>query len=1115
MTSRILFYGVFENVDEKRHFGTSLSKWEEMLNQRTKSYSSLPTQLEMDLEEERQVLLEEQRIIRQRAHKLSEETNRRRKALEEKRREEELKEQRFREEVLHQRKLKLQEATEKFQRAHLPPSQRKRTAYVVHKKPTPKLEEALRQIQTPLSSTFYYLPNHRSPSNTRTSDTPPAISSIGNSGWPNRQQAPQRLPFDKVFQERSDSDQIYFQHRLEEAQRLLEEQHLSNLQNFHQEVEQLARSESLSSVDSLEESLTSANEADTLRQALSDISPSVKSGNLYSGENNESSSGTGSSEYRLFLADSLPKQSSSVKNKEVRTTEADHMVTNNGTWNGSSLPHSSAAPEINHLMPVSTAEPKTGYTDMGFRENTAATVVFRPSRAWATPDPTPCEAVQSTVSPDNKDTGQWPGLSIKSTMTQPLATPIVIALPGNPAIPCQANADSKASKYVHDTHSMSSVPQTDGMISTYNSQVGRVKSDHSRFVESNSRENLSHRNPSPTNLVSKTDSGVIQEPNNPLNENSNGQDHTRPVVHTFHVKTKCNSPGNKLLKSILKKGSKYEKGHNRTLGIGRMLQLGEKSSGGIRDSVELTKEKENKKNKKLRWLDEMDKANNKDVLDTIRNLQVTQRPSLESSSTGNFMEHVVIPTPSLNDKVASSGGMLSSVYSTGYHFTKQAWLPPKGEEKNSVGHSHAARTPPKAKTRIVKRPKSAKAQSANAYRHRRVVIRPQSATEASKLAKTPTKVMVPHPPPRLASGNNNGEMFPEAKSQSLNTNTSQGNHSKGAAPSPGYTVTRDTMPSRTISRSTGNLIAAQGPFVNDNSKNLLTLNSERVQALQESLPAAAKHYPIYGENGLRLDHTPTDEEISLLWQGVRSALSHKNSMGDLHPGDLPSNLQQTRPNLSHVLIDGGALSNWKSVTRVNGFSSAFVNGYVTLPRRRQILDKSENKRKALLDQRTDRPNSAGWRPPLTQIFHAAKMSPFPSAHEPAPAHGAPGSGEVSESTAQFMLAENLVETSATDGQILAAMQASKHNLQNHKSPNTGQTALSIEEQRLLQSLERLNQRLQNVQDTMKPLGATNGFSAKSTWSVPHIPPQMAETAAPSHKYRSLSADPRTRLQRRY
>ncbi|KAM5180546.1 centrosomal protein of 126 kDa [Mantella aurantiaca] len=1055
-------------------------------------------------------------------------------ALEDKRREEELKEQRFREEVLQQRKLKLQEATEKFQRAHLPPSQRRRSAYVVNKKPNPKLEDALRQIQSSLSSTFYYMSNHRSP-NSRNSDSPSSTSSIGTSVWSKRPEPAPTLAFEGVYQKsviQFDSDQLYFQSKLEEAQRLLEEQHLSNIQDFHQEVEQLAHSESLSSLDSLEEGQNTANEeisteqefpVDTLHRALSEISSLVNSGNHYISESNSGlNSGKSSPESHPFIPDTIREQNLSVPEKEWPRSTAEQAVTDK-THNESSYATFSSTQELNHFSQMPIAEEKTGYSDMGFREST--TVVVRPSKAWATPDPTPREAIQNLVPHNNKDMVQCPGLSIKPTMTQPLATPIVVPLSGSSTSNCQPNSDLKQIKYAHEIHSTHSVP--DSTANSYNLQFLRVKGDQSKPLESSNPSSPLRGYLYSPNPASNIKSGDIQNEKEDRTKSDHTQDDPDSAMPTFYVRAKNNSAGkdgHSLLKSILKKGSKYEKGYNRTLGIGKMFQLGEKSSDGLRDSVELAKEKENKKNKKLRWLDEMEKIkDNKGASGAVKNVEATLKPQVEPSASGKFMEHVLVPTVSLTDQVGPCAGTPSSVYSTGYHFTKQAWMATKGEDNNSVSHTHAIRTPPKAKTKIAKRPRSAKAQSVVAYRNRRgVIIRPQSATEASKIAKTQTKVMVPHPPPRLATDNNNSETIKETKAQPVNINIAQVNNLNSAAQSPSHGLTRDAMPSKTLSRSLGNIIAAHqaGPHdVENATKSILTLNSERVLALQESLPVSSKRNHVYGENGLRLDHTPTDEEIALLWQGVRSALSHKNAaVGEFHPGDLPSNLQ-TRPNLSHVIIDGGTLSNWKSFSRVNGFSSPFANGYVTLPRRRQIVDNNENKRKALLEQRKFRPGSAGWRPPLSQNFHTVKISPFPSTHDPAQAHAASAANEVSESTAQFMLAENLVETSATDGEILAAMQtlqANKNNVQNHKSPNTGHTALSIEEQRLLQSLDRLNQRLQTVQDTMiRPPGAANGFPIKSTLNLHHIPAQPVENAVPLHKYRSLSADPRTRLQRRY
>uniref|UniRef100_A0AAY4E5Y4 Uncharacterized protein n=1 Tax=Denticeps clupeoides TaxID=299321 RepID=A0AAY4E5Y4_9TELE len=90
------------------------------------------------LEDERQLLAEEQKSSRARARKFSMETNRRRRALEERRKLCDVQEQRRRENILLQRKQQVQEATERFQRAHLSPSQRKRPGQT----PTPAAESA-------------------------------------------------------------------------------------------------------------------------------------------------------------------------------------------------------------------------------------------------------------------------------------------------------------------------------------------------------------------------------------------------------------------------------------------------------------------------------------------------------------------------------------------------------------------------------------------------------------------------------------------------------------------------------------------------------------------------------------------------------------------------------------------------------------------------------------------------------------------------------------------------------------------------------------------------------------------------------------------------------------
>ncbi|XP_066442631.1 centrosomal protein of 126 kDa isoform X2 [Eleutherodactylus coqui] len=1056
-------------------------------------------------------------------------------ALEERQREEEQKEQKFREDVLQQRKLKLQEATEKFQRAHLPPSQRRRPVYNVRKGPTLKLEDALDQIRGSSPSTYYYLSNYRSPNNGRTTDTASSFSSVGHSTWPRKQQLPTALDIERIFQDRSsvliDSDQLYFQHKLEEAQRLLEEQHLSNLQNFHQEVEQLAREDSLSSLDSLEENLEAVKEenstfflSDHLHKPFTEISSSVNRGyhNTDGGVNNLNCQ-PNFHESSQFLPEEMTIEKrfpmgdqESLPQNGFQQKTMDTLTRNGNTHPVSTYNASIANQDLNHVSRVSVTENKLYYYD---RDNTTCNAVVRPSKAWATPDPTPRQTNQTSTPHDNKDTPQHLGLSTKPTMTQPLATPVVVSFPESSAGSCQYNVstDLKLSKHSNKLHSMSSISDPEILTNIYNTQFHTMKNGHSKPVEINSQQSPSYQKRSSPTQNPNTDLRVIQN----VKGDQNGTlalDHPDLPLSTVYRKSRINSAGKegkKLLKSILKKGSKYENAYSRAIGISKMVLMGDRGSIGIRDSVELLKEKEHKKtnNKKLRWLDEIEKImEDQDVPGMTETMKVIKKSSVESPVMAHCKENDLTLTTSPN---GPSAGTPSSVFSTGYHFTKQAWMMTKDEDSNSVGHMHTVRSPPKAKTRVVRRAKSARTPSVVHRNRKGIIIRPQSATEAGKIARSQGKIMSPHPPPRPASDNNR-ELATKAKTLPANTSISQVNNLNKVVSSSNYSISRDNKAYHTMPHSSGSTQTTQAYTPSDRdhaSKAALTLNSERVLALQESLHVPIKRQPVFNENGLRLDHTPTDDEIALLWQGVRSALTHKNAAtGDFRAGDLPSNLQNVRPNLSHIVIDGATLNNWKSLSRMNGFFSPLNNGYVTLARRKQIVDSGENKRRALLEQRKGRPASAGWRPSPVQNANAMKTSPFPSAQEPGQSHGATHCGDVSESTAQFMLAENLVETSATDGEILAAMQemqANKASAIVHRAP---QTALSMEEQRLLQSLDRLNQRLHNVQEiAMKPSAATNGLQSKSPLKV-HQP---AEHMTQAQKYRSLSADPRTRLQRRY
>ncbi|XP_053312487.1 centrosomal protein of 126 kDa [Spea bombifrons] len=1086
-----------------------------MRNQHTTSYSRLKAPLGTDFEEERRVLLAEQKIHRRRAQKLSVETNRRRKALEEKRREEEEKEQKFREEVLQQRKLKLQEATEKFQRAHLASSQRRREAYDAQRKPTPKLEDALNQIRGTVSSSIYYLPNNRSFDNTRSAGTSSSVLSV-NGTWNKKQQPSATSEYERVFQESKnqfDSQQLYFQHKLEEAQRRLEEQHLSSLQNFHQKVEQLAHSESVLSLDSLEDELEKKEDIDILEEFASrtpytDLSetsgyPVTRSEADTAFIYQETENGRSSVSPHRFLPAQLPtaKHSRDGDQEQSLGHTAKQTVLNGVTEDkggdsdntqATSTPNPDAVP-----LGQSTAENKATHSEPGYKESSTS----KPSRAWTTPDPTPREARPSSVPPENKDTIQHP-------VSQPLAAPPVrLFIEWEPsASNCHHGVSSKK-----DRNTALSLAGMETVTDTHNGELYESNNGRITCPDGNNQELLLRENSPLRSIISSKDF-VPSRQNHSLT--SNALTHPDPGYSAQCRRPRnnvCGREESSLLKSILKKCSKYENGYIRGGGVSKVLRFEDTGTAGLRDSIELAKQKENKRtgNKKLRWLDETDKpVGGTDVINNhLTGVQMAFTERIDHPR--DVLEHNL-----LDERSEPSAGTPKSMFSTGYHFTKQAWVTSKGAEASPVDHNQNSQNVPKAKTKLVRRPKSAKSQYAVMHRNRKgAIIRPQSATEASRVLKYQGKLMMPRPPPpRPALDTVNGQ--PDAKPQTASRVNAYPSNSSGATPPSNQMSPADTASTQSSSNSKGNVMTVRPYSVSETAtKPVLTPTDEQSIAPQEPSLASKKRYPIYGENGLRLDHTPTDEEIAFLWQGVRSALTHKNT-GDFRPGDLPSDSEPVRNNLSQVLIDGGMLlTNWKPLSRINGVFTPPNSGYITLARRKQMSDSNENKRRGLLEQRRGNINPAGFRTQHIQNLHTLQIRPYPSAHGPGQTLSTPAAGEVSESTVQFMLAENLVETSASDREILTAMQAIQTN--KHKSLNPSPSALSLEEQRLLQSLDRLNQRLQNVHEVVKTPSAANGFPLNSPLNTQQTSSQPAENSAATQRFRSFSADPRTRLARRY
>ncbi|XP_033112876.1 uncharacterized protein LOC117113594 isoform X2 [Anneissia japonica] len=193
--------------------------------------------------------------------------------------------------------------------------------------------------------------------------------------------------------------------------------------------------------------------------------------------------------------------------------------------------------------------------------------------------------------------------------------------------------------------------------------------------------------------------------------------------------------------------------------------------------------------------------------------------------------------------------------------------------------------------------------------------------------------------------------------------------------------------------------------------------------------ASANGKAVYGPNGIRLDRTPTDDEINWLWDKVRTCLNVREEQGTTAPVPVAQKPPTGKPpSTSSQYADGKRPS---AIRTKPPMPSALVpqSNNSTYPRRRTSSDTASSflRRTALLQQR--RQHAASLRGQNTRTSH----------------HNEPmGSADVPSFT-------------MNDRQ---------------KNGEEGPSTLSMEEQRLLESLDRLNERLRITTEATSHLSTT-------------------------------------------
>ncbi|KAI5766501.1 CEP126-like protein [Gulo gulo luscus] len=1023
--------------------------------------------LEKNLEEERQILLQQQKICRIRARKYFVESNRRKKAFEEKRKEQEEKEEQIREQILQKRKEKFEEVTEKFQRAHIPLSQRRRAVF---QKRVPLLEEALKQIQEPsLKSEVNLLPSYRPAINWRAIDNA-LPSSLSKNDHKHQKHLLSKISCGKELKENTRAhlapNKDALQLKLEETQKLLEDQHLSSLQIFCDEVNQITNSETLSSTDSLEAGereeiyLTLQAELCTSGQKNSiSLQPvNLQSTNLSGGDEDELSfsktrrinnwlmnvndpkTGTVTSvSHILSKANVLPpceclNGAEQSPPAERATESAEHSVA--PVYSPPVFGRDGKCTEVSGTSAVRTADSCSGTFKRG-RPSDTESPTFKVSRVGAAADRPAREP--ATLADRGGTSASAAGSGTASSV--PVATRTALPRSGPAARPSPESG-------LRRPGGPAPRPDKSGGLAEVNDgklQGGhRGKEDPPPFSDgfpvacappscdsAGGRHARAQTSASGCSVISKCD------PVGPRGAAKHGA---------------RERSGGSFLKSVLKKDSRGERGRFKALVTSRS---GKRASAraAIRDGAESTREEATETAKtvrKLRWFDEPGEAAGQALKSRTeprpqRGPPCRPQPrtgavgggarALSAAGAARPQEDGVSGTAAAPRAPAAAPAPLTCGVPSGRDAAEQAW-PASGTggrpPPRPRGGSKAETARPRG-AGARRRTRSAPAQGAlSCALGRDAAPRPRSAGRARGPWAAQGAPPVPQPPPRSASGRS-----PRA-------------FGRPAAPR------GDPQP-----------VTAPG-----------CLRASPV------LPPERGGLGGWGrEGGGPPTHVPSEPGPAMPPPPRRSRRQTRvEAAGWVGTGARPARGDGPRPPpLRAVPEESVPRRKARSDARGHRESDAgkracpyraraaleVLRGFPRSPvvRRKRIV---EDKQRSLLEQKRQNPGSAGKK--CDEHANNLEQSAQPSSSEPKHTTGCTSDvEEVSDSTPQFLMAENLVKASVPEDEILTVMnskQLQKPDLALNKTRPFNTCALSAAEQNILQSLSHLNDRLHHVQEAI-------------------------------------------------
>ncbi|NXQ27204.1 CE126 protein, partial [Alaudala cheleensis] len=1039
-------------------------------------------------------------------------------AFEERQKEEEAKEQRFREQVLQQRKIKFQEATAKFRSAHQCFSQRKQTAQT---KAAFQLEEALEQIKGSVLTPGLCLPNINKV-NFRTTDDI-SFSSASRSDSFHQKQNSAMFGCEKTVQESSrtgmDSHQLLFQKNLKEMQQLLEKQHLNNLENFHQEVKETDDSESLMSLDSLDGgeqngNCTTQSESSFTTQcdcALYDPEKcqTRSNGLLHTDQSTSKNAHLNNClrnvdllhYHNIPIHDLLAKHNVLSPAEHVNTSEVESSASHRSgkqpaEFSASGKQKSSVSNAFSFLQKVKDRSKPSSGTASVFA---AGHPVFNPSRAWDSPDSIPGEIIQDLMQDQSfKMTPQERTKSMQAS-SQPIATSVILF----PNQGCSTGIPSTANVLPKDKNIST------GFFKNTLGKMTETKDENTKYMNDIISETPLFQDISNASVLLKVKQQNNKGGKGNIIENTSLLPDTKfnsdtPVQEKILKNNILERKRAKLFRSIIKKDSKYEPNHFKAVVTDHGISFGTQLMSSVRDSLELAKIKkksaENEKyNRKLKWCDQIDQIiienNEKCYEKSISEMSSSQLQCFQTANNApknnlsivaqisnpmfikNHQENSHISKPSVNTEKSNKEYPSQNIFtSTGSFSAKKAWIVPKDEASKPPVCSNNAKiiegSQLKNKAKITRRATSVRVQTHFMPEKKRgTMIQLQLATEANKTEKAPGKYLAPHAPSTPLPGSRSIENRASSGCQSLPPASLQATsdlNDRHVVPACQLLNRSSTENSENTADCAGLASAISTPDCSMAkykpwAKNTCSVNNVQASACQDHSVTCSERRLVNTEHGgLHLHHVPAAGKTSTFWHGAHSTQAPKDSA----------------TGKSHVSGSGVGGCSDKSPLQIH---HRFVFSYniqplihsrntssgVPVTRQNQVFDNYENKHRAFSECRRQSVVSKTWKPAhhAQNSLCAVQLSPIQSAFDPVQkVKNISKSEEVSESTVQFLVAEKLASTPIAEDEILAAMdrvQSARQPSLLKRAPCVSTSALSAEEQKIFQSLDCLNQKLQS------------------------------------------------------